>query len=515
MSVRIVTANQGRLTETAPIPIRISEVISALSFALDLTEGQMMGHSVRTCVLGMHIANEIGLTKELRGDLYYALLMKDAGCSSNASRMCQILGSDDIRAKRDVKRTDWTRLGWESLHYALDHVRAHAPFVERVRALFTLDLNNKRNARELVRIRCERGASIARRIGLSDTAAAAIHSLDELWNGSGHPEELRGEEIPLLSRIMSLAQCLDVFHTARGPGAALDAALARRGRWFDPDLVDAFRSLAKRCTIWNEVYNANRRVIELEPPESLIETTDSALDNICTAFADVIDAKSPFTYRHSMGVASAAVSIAQKLSLSDTQVRLLRRAALLHDIGKLGVSSTILDKPGKLTNEEWDAVRLHPCYSFEILRRIPGFGELSEIAASHHEKLDGSGYFRSLSAERLSLPVRILVVSDIYDALAAKRPYRDALHPEQVFSIMWKDAPHALDSECMEALQSTHATLETTGADLRRLSSKVNERPINDGDIAHRNVPSGLLKPNGPSYALIDINGTPSSDGDA
>jgi hypothetical protein len=124
--------------EAAPIPIRISEVISALSFALDLTEGQMMGHSVRTCVLGMHIANESGLTKELRGDLYYALLMKDADCSANASRMCQILGSDDIRAKRDVKTTDWARLGWESLQYALDHVRTQGPFVERVRALFTL-----------------------------------------------------------------------------------------------------------------------------------------------------------------------------------------------------------------------------------------------------------------------------------------------------------------------------------------------------------------------------------------
>jgi putative nucleotidyltransferase with HDIG domain len=512
MPITIVTEPKaGAITDEASSPIRISEVISALSFALDLTEGQPMGHSVRSCVFGMHIAKEIGLPLELQSDLYYALLMKDAGCSGNSSRMFQILGSDDIKAKRDVKTTDWTRLSWESLQFALAHVRTHAPFIERVRALCDVAINNKRNANEMVRIRCERGSAIARRIGLSENTAAAIHSLDELWNGKGHPAGLRGEEIPQLSRIMNLAQSLDVFCTAYGAAEALEMAAERNGRWFDPDLVKAFRSAAGRPSMWDDAGNAAARVVALEPSERFFGTTsETTLDNICLAFADVIDAKSPFTYRHSLGVADTAVAIARTLSLSDTQVTLIRRAALLHDIGKLSVSNTILDKPDKLTGDEWEVVREHPAYSLKILRRIPGFHHLSEIAGSHHEKLDGSGYFRNKTAEQLSLPARILVVSDIYDALAAQRPYRDALPFEEVMAVMRKDAPRAIDATCFGALM---ACSDSTG----RPSCETNNFPaaIKVNNPTHKNVASGFVKPNGTPNALTGIHGTRTSDGDA
>ncbi len=464
----VLTADRNKLANAhgengqgaAAAPIRICEVISALSFALDLTEGQPMGHSVRTCVLGMRLADEIGLPRELRADLYYALLMKDAGCSSNASRMFQMLGTDDIKAKRDVKTTDWTRLGWDSLQYALAHVRTGAPFLERLRALFDLAIHRDKNSTELVQVRCERGAAIARRSGLPETAALAIHSLDELWNGSGQPAGLRGSEIPILSRIVNLAQTVEVFSTAFGVEAAVHMARKRSGRWFDPALVRAFRSIARNPSLWEDVENANRRVLDLEPAQTVLPAGETTIDNICLAFADVIDAKSPFTYRHSTGVAGAAVAIARTLALGEPEVTLIRRAALLHDIGKLSVSNAILEKPDKLTAAEWDIVRKHPRYSHEILKRIPGFGELSEIAASHHEKLDGSGYFRQMTAAQLSLPARILVVADMYDALAARRPYRDALPREKVLGILRQDAPHALDSACLEALERSIDTLE-------------------------------------------------------
>ena len=143
--------NSASTRGLAGTPIRVSEIISSLSYALDLTEGQPMGHSVRSCVFGMQIAKEIGLPIEAQGDLYYALLMKDAGCSTNASRMFQILGTDDIQAKRDVKTTDWTRIGWESLEYALSHVRTGAPFLERVRALFDLAVITRKTPRRWFR----------------------------------------------------------------------------------------------------------------------------------------------------------------------------------------------------------------------------------------------------------------------------------------------------------------------------------------------------------------------------
>ncbi len=155
-----------------------------------------MGHSVRSCMIGMRIAAEIGLSIPEQCDLYYALLLKDAGCSSNSSKLFHILSADDLRAKRDVKLTDWTRVGWESLQYAVSHVATGAPFLERVRTLVRVAAKQQAESCDLVKIRCERGASIARKIGFPEPVAQAIHSLDEHWNGGGYPEGLRGEEIP-------------------------------------------------------------------------------------------------------------------------------------------------------------------------------------------------------------------------------------------------------------------------------------------------------------------------------
>ncbi len=465
--------------ETSARGIRVAEVLSALSFALDLTEGQPPGHAVRSCVIGMRLAQEIGLPLESQSDLYYALLMKDAGCSSNASAMMRILGSDDIAGKRDAVSIDWTRMGWESVQYALSHVKTGAPFLERVRALFQTAVNRKQNAKLLNQMRCERGADIARKIGLSKATAEAIQSLNEHWNGLGQPEGLCKEQIPLLSRIMNIAQVADLFYSLHGDSdqaSAVEIVRRRKGRWFDPDLVRAFCSLAARTALWADIENAPTRVIELEPRGMILEANDSTLNNICLAFADVIDAKSPFTYRHSNGVAEAAVAIAQTLSLSDDEVVLVRRAALLHDIGKLSVPNTILDKPDKLTNEEWTTVQKHPYYSREILRRVPGFVKLSEIAGSHHEKLDGSGYFRRMTAESLPLHARILVVADIYDALAAKRPYRDALPLENVLGVLSKEVPRALDASCFEALKYSLACDRNTTANLMHLSEQINHK---------------------------------------
>src|SRR6202451_350046 len=190
----LITSNR----KPAPT-LRVSQIISTLSYALDLTEGRPMGHSVRTCILGMRLADHIGLPASDKGNLFYALLLKDAGCSSNASRLFHILAADEIRAKRDVKLTDWTRVGWESLQYALTHVATGAPFLERVRTLVRVAARQQKESCELVKIRCERGASIARRIGFSEPVALAIHSLDEQWNGRGYPEGLREQEIPEFS----------------------------------------------------------------------------------------------------------------------------------------------------------------------------------------------------------------------------------------------------------------------------------------------------------------------------
>lgn len=433
---------------------RVSEMVAALSYALDLTEGQPLGHSARVCILGMRLGAEIGMPMAERAELYYALLIKDAGCSSNASRLFHIVAGDEIRAKRDVKTTDWTRVGFESIQYAIGHVGVGQPFLQRVATLARTAIRRKTDSSELVKIRCERGANIARRMGFHARVSAGIFSLDEQWDGAGYPEHLEGEAIPLYSRIALLCQTLEVYWREAGAERALEVARERAGRWFDPALVRAAESLAGRGKLWEglDASSLLADVWALEPVETVLYLDEARVDEICGAFAEVVDAKSPFTYRHSNGVAEAAVRIAETLGMTAENVTLLRRAGLLHDIGKLSVPNTILEKPGKLDAEEWAVVKQHPYYSWQILRKIPRFETLSEVAASHHERLDGRGYFRSYDETRLDLPSRVLAVADVYDALAARRPYREALPTEKVLEIMRKDAGQALDIECVEAL---------------------------------------------------------------
>ncbi len=443
--------------------LALSEVITALSFALDLTEDAVPGHAVRSCLVGMRIGRQLGLQENQLHDLYYALLLKDIGCSSNAARMCQILGADDREAKRRVKTVDWTRISVDGLKLAWVNSLPEAGALQKVFRVVELGLGRERNNAEVIGLRCERGANIVRRIGLSEQCASAIYSLDEHWNGKGYPDHLRGEAIPLLARILGLAQHLDVFATDLSRERALVTMVERSGSWFDPELVRVAASLYRSGNLWTGCGTPEERdlVMEMEPGQLAILGTDQ-VDQVCEAFADVVDAKSPFTYHHSVGVTEAALGIAHQFGLNAERRQLIYRAALLHDLGKLRVSNAILDKPGKLDDEEWKVVREHPLLSQQILARIPSFAPIATIAGRHHEKLDGTGYPFGLNASQLSLDDRIVAMADIYGALSENRPYRAGLPPERILSIIGADIPHKLDHEVFEALKrfmlSQHST---------------------------------------------------------
>jgi putative nucleotidyltransferase with HDIG domain len=174
---------------------------------------------------------------------------------------------------------------------------------------------------------------------------------------------------------------------------------------------------------------------------------------VALAFAKVIDAKSPWTYQHSTGVADIAQGVGRRLGFSRDELRELRRAALLHDLGKLGVSNLILDKPGKLTDDELGVIRRHPANTLEILKRVGCFRHLASDAAAHHERQDSRGYHLGIGAKDLSMTSRVLCVSDICDALRASRPYRNGLPVDRVLEIMGRDVGSALDSDCFGALE--------------------------------------------------------------
>jgi putative nucleotidyltransferase with HDIG domain len=446
-------ANAPRPTEP-DAQVATSEVLAALSRALDLTEGQPLGHSVRACVIGMRLGQSIGLAEEELAALYYALLLKDAGCSSNAARMAALYGSDDQTIKPRLKIVDWD----DRMRTALETWRntgLNASLWSRVN--YFLGIAREENvAKEIIAARCERGADIARRLGFPASTVRAIRSLDEHWNGKGYPDGKRGDEIPLLSRILNIAQTLEVFLARDGLVAAVDVLRERRGRWFDPALVDEVLKWRRDGDWWHSIHtpNVEENVLSLEPAQRARTLDERGLDDVAQAFADIIDAKSPFTYRHSSTVAMYACAIGERTGFDAEQLRRTRRAGLLHDVGKVGISNRILDKNGPLGSDERTAIQKHPVYTWEILSRVTAFASFARQASTHHEKLDGSGYPWGIGSDEMDPMARALVVADIYEALTADRPYRAGMKVEDALGIIERERGRKLDGGAIDALAS-------------------------------------------------------------
>ena len=433
--------------------LKLSELMGALSHALDITEGQPEGHCVRCCWIGMHIGQKLNLPSAQLWELYYTLLLKDLGCSSNASRICELYLTDDLAFKRDFKWVDGSLP--QVLRFVLRNTGPATGLMDRLKAMGSILTNGDEIAQELIQTRCTRGADIARQLRFSEGVAQGIHSLDEHWDGQGRPEALEGAAIPLYARIALLAQVVDVIHSADGQAAAQREVQQRRGTWFDPDLVDAFLEVASDTPFW-EILNSpgvEALVFAMEPGghEALLD--EDYLDDIAEAFGKVVDAKSPYTAGHSARVGLYTALLGESMEIPEDRRRWLKRGALLHDVGKLGVSNTILDKPGKLDDAEWAAVRKHAVYTESILGRIKSFDELARVSAAHHERLDGGGYPRGLKAADIALETRIITTADIFDAITAERPYRGAVPVPKTLAIMADTVGTAIDASCFDHLQ--------------------------------------------------------------
>jgi putative nucleotidyltransferase with HDIG domain len=429
----------------------LSEVVAALSHALDLTQGQPEGHAGRTCLIGLRLAKDAGLDDAERSALFYGLLLKDAGCTSSSVRISTLFGRDDIALKREGKLVDWTRPS-ETIAYVARGVEAGS-LAARARKTVRVALELARND-GIVDARCSRGAKIVLDLGFPPAASDAVRTLDEHWDGRGKPVGLEGDAIPLSGRIACLAQTAEIFTTTFGVDAARAMVRRRRGRWFDPALADLFLAIGDADPLWTALLDGHdpHRIAEGDPgPADHDLGEDDRLDLLAEAFAQVIDAKSAYTFHHSVSVADYTVAIAQTLGISAPVIRDLRRAALLHDIGKLAVPTSILDKPGRLTDEEFATIREHPRHTGEILSRVTAFAMIAPMAAAHHERLDGRGYHLALAGAEIPIGARILAVADVYDALTADRPYRAAMAPTDAIAILERDRGTAFDPQVLDA----------------------------------------------------------------
>ena len=441
---------------STPIPVTVSlaELVGAFSYALDITEGQPAGHASRCCWIGSHVGRAIGLSAQDRDDLYYTLLLKDLGCSSNAARICELYQADD-RAFKQGYKTVGTSLA-ATVHFIAARTATQAPLHRRAVAIGNIFRKGDEIAQELIVSRCTRGADIARSLRFSDRVSDGIYHLDEHWAGSGRPGQLSGDAIPLASRIALRAQIADVFHGHAGRQAAIDEVARRAGSWLDPALVKAFETVAADPAFWDSLTAPflDLRLLRLSPPEHARSVDDDYLDAIAAAFGSVIDAKSPFTAGHSGRVADLAEAIGAEMGVPAARRRWLHRAALLHDVGKLGVSNLILDKPGGLDAREWVQMRDHAAHTQAILGRIGALADLAPVAAAHHERLDGTGYPLGLHDHQIRRETRIITVCDYYDALTSDRPYRAALPLDQAMAIIAAEVGTAIDGDCFEALRT-------------------------------------------------------------
>ena len=431
----------------------LAEILGAFSYALDLTEGQPAGHSIRACWIGTKLAQAIGLNEAALRDVYYAVLLKDLGCSVNAARVTEMFVGNDRDLKRDFKLVGPNPEDFGE--FIMTKVGVDADADTRDKAVANLLANAGAIMTDIMDTRCTRGADIARQLRFSDDVAQAIAHLDEHWDGSGLPLGISGEAIHIGGRIAQLAQIADVFYMTGGANAALAEIMRRSGSWLDPKLAETFVRLASTQLFWTALESETiaQDVFALEPATQRVDVDEDYLDDIANAFGQVIDAKSSFTSGHSERVGLYADAIAAFMGFNDADRRRLRRAATLHDVGKLGVSSAILEKPGKLDAEEWREMQGHADHTTHILSQIGVMHDMALIAGSHHERLDGKGYPLGLDARSISIESRIITVADIFDALTADRPYRAAMPVEKALHIMAGDVGSAIDPACFYALQ--------------------------------------------------------------
>ena len=429
--------------------VRLAELVAALSLGVDLGFGQPMEHVLRQCLIALRLAERIGLDEQARAGVYYTALLVNVGCHSDAHEQAKWFG-DDI-ALKSVKYDH--ELG--SLRGAAAGMRllgSGNPPLHRFRAVVEFAISGHREVDEMIAHHAAMAQALAEQLGLSDDVLDALGSAYEQWDGRGWPGELKGADVPVAARLAQLAEFVEVANRVGGVEGAKALARKRGGKQFDPELAALVRSDAEMILSGLDSVGTWDAVIEAEPALAVVlprERFDAALE----AVANFVDLKSPYTLGHARAVADLAAEAGARLGLPGAELRTLRRAGLMHDLGRLGVSNSIWDKHGPLGAGEWERVRLHPYLTERMLHQSEALGPLGAIAVQHRERLDGSGYPRGLTGAAISRPARILGAADAYQAMREPRPHRPERSADEAAAELRTDVRAGrLDAEAVEAV---------------------------------------------------------------
>jgi HD-GYP domain-containing protein (c-di-GMP phosphodiesterase class II) len=437
-----------------PGRVRLAELVAALSLGIDLGFGQPMEHVLRQCLIALRLAERVGLDEDSRAAVYYAALLINVGCHSDAHEQAKWFG-DDI-AMKSRKYDPQAQIG--TLRGAVTGLRsfgAGQPPLHRFRLGLEFVISGRHQVEGMIASHARLARTLAEQLGLSQRVAEAIGAAYEAWDGRGWPGALAGAEIPIAARIAGLAEYAEVAHRVDGLDGVAALAEARGGKQFDPALSKLLR--VQRGSIFEglDSVRAWDEVVGQEPALA-VRLGDAEFDAALLALANFIDLKSPYTLGHSAAVAELAAATGNALGLPAAEVRTLRRAGLVHGFGRLGISNSILDKPGPLGAGEWERVRMQPYYSDRMLQQSGALAPLAAIVAQFRERMDGSGYPRGLSGGAISRPGRILAVADVYQALREPRPHRPARSADEAARLTRSEAGAGrLDPDIVEAVLST------------------------------------------------------------
>ncbi len=405
-----------------PGGVRLAELVAALSLGIDLGFGQPMEHVLRQCLIALRLAEQVGVPEEDRTAVYYAALLVNVGCHTDAHEQAKWFG-DDIALKADKYAAGIH--GLRSAAVGIRRLGSGAETVlDRFRVGLEFALSGHRDVESMIvhhsRMACRFGGEL----GLSEQTLEAVDASYEQWDGKGWPGELRGEEVPMAARLAAVGEFTEVAHRLGGVEAARVLVRQRAGKQFDPRLAAEFDVHAEMLLSGLDTADTWDAVIGAEPALAVVLSPDQ-FDAALLAVADFVDLKSPYSLGHSRGVADLAADAATALGFPDGEVRTLRRAALVHCLGKLGVSNAILDKRSPLGAGERERIRMMPYLAERMLRQSPALAALGAIAVQHRERLDGSGHPRGLTGSSISRSARVLGAADAYRSMREPRAHRE------------------------------------------------------------------------------------------
>jgi HD-GYP domain-containing protein (c-di-GMP phosphodiesterase class II) len=430
--------------------LRLAELVAALSLGVDLGFGQPMEHVLRQTLIALRLAERAGLDERARADVYYTALLVNVGCHADAHEQAKWFG-DDI----ELKATKYGPHDARSMRAVVENLRrigAGNPPLHRLRVGLEFALFGHREVEAMIMTHSGLARGPAEQLGLPESVRDAVAAAYERWDGRGWPGDLKGDGIPFAARLAQVAEYVEVAQRLGGTEAAISLGWRRAGKQFDPRLSELLASSAELVFDGLDELGNWRAVIDAEPALAFV-LSGERFDRALRAVANFIDIKSPYTLGHAGAVAELAGEAATGLGLSAEEAHTLRRAGLVHDFGRLGVSNAIWDKRGPLGAGEWERIRMFPYLTERMLQFSDALAPLGQIAVQHRERLDGSGYPRGIAGAAISRPARILAAADAYQAMREPRPYRPPLSREDAAQQLRAEVKAGrLDAETVDAV---------------------------------------------------------------